>query len=129
MVALIFMYVETLGKPLAAYAGKPTDTKNKVCAFAEMYLPELWKAFELFPNRADILGNYYRNGLAHEMFMKDNAGIHEGGTDYVLKNISGIPYSINIDLSYLFKGGATQEAKETFLEILIIVKGNGSVFR
>lgn len=96
MVALMFMYMETLGKPLAVAAGKRKDTDIKVCAFVELYMPKLWAAFAAFPKRQDILGNHYRNGLAHEIFMKNNAGIHRGGTDYVLK-ASGIPYSINID--------------------------------
>lgn len=97
MVALIFMYAETLGKPLAVATGKTPDTKNKVCAFTEAYLPKLWAALSAHSNRADILGNHYRNGLAHELFMKQNAGIHEGGSDYIT-NAPGIPYSINIDL-------------------------------
>ncbi|HEY7675836.1 MAG TPA: hypothetical protein VIG69_02100, partial [Candidatus Methylomirabilis sp.] len=47
-----------------------------------------------------ILGDYYRNGLVHQMFMKQNAGIHEdtlGRTDYVIRDFGGMPYSINID--------------------------------
>ena len=98
MVALIFMYAETLGKPLVA-SEKDQTTKAKVCAFIKDYLPKLWAAFEWNKEREKILGDYYRNGLVHQMFMK-NAGIHEdklGDTQYVSQNINDIPYSINID--------------------------------
>lgn len=98
MVALIFMYAETFGKPLLPSNGRTTITK--VCTFIERYLPELWTAFGWSSDREEILGNYYRNGLVHQVFMKENAGIHEdksGDTQYVSRNFSGIPYSINID--------------------------------
>lgn len=98
MVAFIFMYAETLGKPLVPANNR--TTKTKVCTFIERYLPKLWAAFGWSSEREEILGNYYRNGLVHQMFMKQNAGIHEdksGDTQYVSQNFNGIPYSINID--------------------------------
>lgn len=102
MVALIFMYAETLGKPLAVEQGKGPNpsTKDKVCAFIEKYLPKLWNAVPSSLNKADVLGNYYRNGLVHQMFMKQNVGIHEdrsGNTSYISTGFPGIPVSINID--------------------------------
>ena len=98
MVALVFMYAETLGKPLLSKEDR--TTKNKVCQFLKEYLPELWKSFEWSSEREEILGDYYRNGLVHQMFMKENAGIHEnvsGDTNYVSKTFQDVPYSINID--------------------------------
>ena len=97
MVALIFMYSETLGKALA---GGSASTKDKVCSFVKTYLPKLWASFSWSGDRERILGDYYRNGLVHQMFMKQNAGIHEDKLDhtvYVLRDFGGMPYSINID--------------------------------
>lgn len=100
MVALIFMYAETLGKPLAAQQKKAQTTKTKVSLFVQKCLPKLWAALAAFDNREDILSDYYRNGLVHEMFMKQDAGIHEdksGDSSYVSTGFPGIPVSINID--------------------------------
>ncbi len=95
MVALIFMYAETLGKPM-----DNTSTKTKVCSFVKQFLPQLWDAFSWSSEREAILGDYYRNGLVHQIFMKNDAGIHEdksGDNKYVSRNFPDIPYSINID--------------------------------
>jgi hypothetical protein len=102
MVALIFMYAETLGKPLVIKdEGERRFTEEKVCAFVESYLPKLWAAFEWSGNRRNtILYDHYRNGLIHQMFMKEPAGIHEvhqGDTQYVWHNPEGTRFSINID--------------------------------
>lgn len=96
MTALIFMYAETLGKPLT----KSTKKEDRVCVFVEGYLPKLWAAFAWSTDRRRILGDHYRNGLVHQMFMKENAGIHEdkdNDTEYVSRNFASIPYSVNID--------------------------------
>ncbi|MBI5629963.1 MAG: hypothetical protein HY921_03650 [Elusimicrobia bacterium] len=100
LAALIFMYIETLGKPLVFEMRKSPTTKNKVSLFIEQYMPKLWQSMGfLGNNRPEILSNQYRNGLAHEIFMKDNCSIHEGDQTYVstiFKNV-GIPISININ--------------------------------
>lgn len=96
MTALIFMYAETHGKPLT----ENSKSEAKTCAFIQVFMPNLWKAFEWSPKREVILGNHYRNGLAHQIFMKQNAGIHEdnqGDPRYVVQKLGNIPYSINID--------------------------------
>lgn len=101
MVALIFMYAETLGKPLVPKKeGEKRYTKEKVTAFVKEYMPKLWDAFAWNKDREEILADHYRNGLVHEMFMKKHAGIHEdisGDTQYVSRAFPGVPYSINID--------------------------------
>lgn len=96
MVAMIFMYAETLGKPLLPK--KEQTTEKKVCKFIEQYLPKLWSSFSFVNDRSKILGKNYRNGLVHQMFMKNNCGIHEGGIEYVSQTIQNVPYSINIDM-------------------------------
>ena len=98
MVALIFMYAETLGKPLIP--AKSRTTQNKVSAFIKEFLPKLWNSFKSYPDREKILGDYYRNGLAHQIFMKQNCGIHEnksGDLNYVSNKLPNAQYSINID--------------------------------
>ena len=98
MVAMIFMYAETLGKPLTPKKGRTAE--KKVSTFIKEYLPNLWDAFSFSYKREQILGNYYRNGLVHQMFMKMNCGIHEGGTEYVSQKIQNVPFSINIDMLF-----------------------------
>ncbi len=100
MTAMIFLYSETLGKGLAFLENnKNPKTNEKVSGFVSKYMPKLWKAMENFTDKENILANYYRNGLIHQMFMKNNVGIHEdanGITEYVYKS-SDVPCSINID--------------------------------
>ncbi len=105
MVALIFLYSETLGKPLAKLdKGKNGSISDKVSAFVKRFLPKLWDAFERSEKLESIKTEWilrdYRNGLVHQIFMKDNSGIHEdvsGDTQYVSTDFPGVPYSINID--------------------------------
>lgn len=96
MTALIFIYMETLGKPLAK---KNSNTTKKLVSFVETYMPLLWKELEDFEDREIILANF-RNGLAHQIFMKGNCGIHEdisGELSYVSKKFSNCSCSINVD--------------------------------
>jgi len=101
MTALIFMYCETLGKGLLYSDANPTPkTIDKVSEFISRYMPKLWNAIGDRTDRKEILGNHYRNGLAHQLFMKNGAGIHEdksGDTNYFVPELGGTPYSINID--------------------------------
>ena len=93
------MYVETLGNPLCIESRTALTTENKVCGFIETYMPQLWKALEAIPERRSLMVDY-RNGLVHQMFMKDACAIHEdkaGTSEYVVKNLGGSPVSINID--------------------------------
>ena len=100
MVALLFMYSETLGKGLMFSQGeKKPSTTQKVSIFIREYMPKLWAALEFAPNREEILSNTYRNGLAHQLFMKGNTAIHENegnDIDYVLKD-EDLTCSINVD--------------------------------
>ena len=100
MVALIFMYAETLGKPLAReeLGGKEAPTE-KVSLFVQQYLPGLWECLRNHKGRDRLLGDVYRNGLVHQLFMKSGHGIHEDRADrrYVITDHPGVPLSINID--------------------------------
>jgi hypothetical protein len=121
MTALIFMYAETLGKPLCLESNLPFSTENKVCIFVEQYLPDLWKALESNPTRRSILADY-RNGLIHQMFMKGGCAIHEdkaGTTQYVVENSGASPVSINIDrLQPEFKQGIASYENRIEAEVL-----------
>ncbi len=102
MVALIFMYSETFGKVLCREAGTKGNipSETKVSKFVETHMPKLWVALASQPERNKILGNYYRNGLVHQLFMKNGHAIHEdkqGDTSYVSYDIAPFPMSINID--------------------------------
>ena len=105
MAAMVFMYIEALGRPLAAEMALGfvkdgewrVSTADKVYAFVHLYMPELWTALERFEDRKHILADTYRNGLVHEIFMKGDAAIHEcliGKKDYVREGQAGCPVSI-----------------------------------
>jgi len=97
MVALIFLHAETLGKPLDREKDNTGKTVKKVSLFAERYLPGLWESLQEREDRETLLGDVYRNGLVHQLFMKDGHGIHEADERYVITNFPGVPLSINID--------------------------------
>jgi len=97
MVALIFMYIETLGKPLVRERGEKEKTIPKVSLFVQKYLPGLWESLRDRGDRDSLLGDVYRNGLVHQLFMKSGHGIHEKDERYVITGLPEAPLSINID--------------------------------
>ncbi len=101
MVALIFMYAETFGKVLCRESGMQDSLSSarKVSQFVEKFMPKLWNALD-GKDKSQILGDFYRNGLVHQLFMKRGHAIHEdksGDTSYISFNVIPYPMSINID--------------------------------
>lgn len=128
MTALIFTYIETFGKALLEDKEKKPSSEEKVCKFVREYMKDLCNALDKLHRNFDseielqlnsttvknvrigeILGNYYRNGLVHQFWMKGGLWLIEnvdGIMEYVvinkdIKDEEGkkrrVPFGINID--------------------------------
>ena len=115
MTALIFAYMETFGKALG---GKSTE--EKIEKFIETYMHGLCEALKQKKLNFDssvylngesykirtVFGNFYRNGLVHQFWMKKGCALFENATPNAPKEYLWIEFSnnqkyfmgINIDL-------------------------------
>lgn len=101
MTALIFAYMETLGKALGG-----NSTKNRVKKFTETYMHNLcdglnqkglnFNSYIYLNNKPyqieQILGDFYRNGLVHQFWMKKGSVLFENADHFDSKIEAPIEY-------------------------------------
>jgi len=104
MTALIFAYMETFGKALGR-----TSVKDKVKKFIQTYMHGLCDALNqkrlgfnsdvYLDNKnykiEEILGNFYRNGLTHQFWMKKGSALFENATPSARKEYLWIEFFNN----------------------------------